>query len=240
MFVVFFLLLFCSRNIFIFEMHAYLTLTIPIFIFSFIDHHTLSRLHVIEAVLLVLNNKNVPESMKTAITDRITELLIEKYKINFNKRYFPDSLVSATTYFSLFQVEVHNYDFQIHLQKLRIVQALLVLEPHIKNKRQSVVDLITSSFICESHQFCVKQIMQWLLICLLQNEKNTLSLIKNCLESAIRTRVSTISAFVPVLYHLTVSGDCFLNWEDVRDVILPWTMGAHFKLRLYAQVMLCI
>lgn len=113
------------------------------------------------------------------------------------------------------------------------MQAFLTIEPHIaQNKRQELTELIITSFCSESHQFCVKQIMQWLLIRLLCNNKNSLTVIKDSLNSADRTRVSSITAFVPVLYHLTTNIDC----EEVIDVILPWTMGAHFKLRLYAQV----
>lgn len=62
--------------------------------FSFIDHHTLTRISTIEAILTLLNNKKVSEEITTCFIDEIVQLLLEKYKINFNKRYFPDSLVS--------------------------------------------------------------------------------------------------------------------------------------------------
>ncbi|KAJ8962246.1 hypothetical protein NQ318_018219, partial [Aromia moschata] len=147
--------------------------------------------------------------------DDFASCLMEKYKIHFKKRYFPDS--------------------QIHIQKLRIIQALLIIYPFIKDQRQPLIDLLMESFCVEIHQPCVKQLMQWLLYSLLKHDNDALSLIAAKIESATKTQPSTVAAFMLVLLYLTrIKSESF--WFSVVEVLLPWCMGPHFKLRIYAQM----
>lgn len=95
--------------------------------------------------------------------------------------------------------------------------------------------MIINSFCEESHQPCVKQLMQFLLVLLLSERDDCLTQISEAMDNASRTHVSTIVAFVPVLCHLGFrQNEEFI--EKLIKGILEWTMGAHFKLRLYAQV----
>lgn len=128
--------------------------------------------------------------------------------------------------------------FQIHFQKLRIIQTLLLLNNHIKTEKQNLVNLIIDSFVIESHQPSVKHLMQWLLILLLQNEKHVfIDLINNKLQSINNNRPSTISGFVTVLYNLVILQNAS-QWEQVIEMFLPYTMGPQFKLRILFQIAL--
>ncbi|KAJ8912072.1 hypothetical protein NQ315_000577, partial [Exocentrus adspersus] len=123
----------------------------------------------------------------------------------------------------------------IHLQKLRIIQALLIIHPFIDEQRQPLINLITECFCTEIHQPCVKQLMQWLLFSLLKDQdSNCLNLIKTKIDSTSKTRPSSIIAFIVVLLHLTLYKEEFY-WFSAIEMLIPWCMGAHFKLRVYSQ-----
>ncbi|KAJ8969655.1 hypothetical protein NQ314_001657 [Rhamnusium bicolor] len=123
----------------------------------------------------------------------------------------------------------------IHLQKLRIIQALLTIHPFINSQKQSLIDLIMESFCMEIHQPCVKQLMQWLLFYLLKDEHTSLFIITAKIDSSTKTQPSTIVAFIVVLLHLTLAKSDS-SWYSTVEALLPWCMGAHFKLRVYSQV----
>ncbi|KAI4458168.1 rna methyltransferase [Holotrichia oblita] len=53
-----------------------------------------------------------------------------------------------------------------------------------------------------------------------------------------RNQVSTIGAFAPVLCHVGL-GESQEFVDILIQIMLDWTMGAHFKLRVYSQVAIC-
>lgn len=112
---------------------------------------------------------------------------------------------------------------------------LVHLADSSKNK---VVKFILKSLCEESHQPSVKQLMQWLLIILVSKLPDHLSLIILMVGTANLSRPSSIVALIPVVYHLVISHEDEEYWFEVTDALLPWTMGANFKLRVYSQVML--
>lgn len=168
-------------------------------------------MQIVHIILGILNAGD--KDLKYKIADYITDLLIKSYKINFNKRYFPDSL--------------------LYEQKLTIMQILLIIQPFIKNATK-IIDLIINSFCNESHQSNVRKTMQWLLIRLLADHENCFEIIKNVLNSANSAKASTIAAFIPVMYHLILKRNNE-KWMSWMDLLLPLTMGVHFKTRIYAQ-----
>lgn len=116
------------------------------------------------------------------------------------------------------------------------MQALLIMHGNISDTAKSdIIELITDSFCMESHQNCVRWIMQWILIELLRYHDSFLEVINAKIDDTGRTHKSTITSFIPVLYHLCREKDLAIM-KDVINVMLAWTMGAHFKLRLYSQV----
>lgn len=168
-------------------------------------------MEIVHIILGILNAGDKVLNYKVA--DYITDLLIKTYNVNFNKRYFPDSL--------------------LYEQKLTTMQILLVIQPFIKNTTK-IIDLIINSFCIESHQLNVRKTMQWLLIRLLTNHENCFEIIKKVLTSAISAKVSTIAAFIPVIYHIILKSNND-KWMPWMDLLLPLTMGVHFKTRVYAQ-----
>lgn len=95
---------------------------------------------------------------------------------------------------------------------------------------------IEQSFYEEIHQPCVKQLFQLLLIRLL-NEIDYSSTIKRIIDGikiGKQAKPSTICNFIPVLYHTVKCGpENDLNY--FIEAILPLTMGANFKLRVFSQ-----
>lgn len=123
--------------------------------------------------------------------------------------------------------------FQIHIQKLRIIQALLLLQPRLVISKQALQDLMFKSICDESHQHCVKQLIEWLLIRLLENNDKAIKIIS---EILISTKVAATAMLIPILYHLALLRRTENDVVVVIELLLPWTMGANFKLRVYAQV----
>lgn len=77
--------------------------------------------------------------------------------------------------------------------------------------------------------------MQWLLILLLGDDAVGNELIVDTIKNTDLTRVSSISALIVVLYHTALK----MGEQDqikVASGMVRFTMGAHFKLRLYSQV----
>ncbi|XP_018573057.1 probable methyltransferase TARBP1 [Anoplophora glabripennis] len=170
-----------------------------------------TRMSSLESMLQIIS-----ENIEYA--DGFTSQLVIKYRTHFNKRYFPDS--------------------HIHLQKLRILQTLLTIYPFIKNQRQTLIDLIEESFCTEIHQPCVKQLMQWLLLCLVKDQDDDyFNSIKVKIDTASKSQPSTIVAFIMVLLHLTLNRQ-ESHWFSAVEALIPWSMGAHFKLRVYSQAAL--
>ncbi|KAF5308648.1 hypothetical protein FQR65_LT06109 [Abscondita terminalis] len=147
--------------------------------------------------------------------DAIWALLLKKYLRYVNKRCFSDS--------------------QVHLIKLRILQALLLIHDKMGHK-EGLIDHLLNSLCTESHQLSNKFIVIWLLIRLLHIKDNCLDLISAKIQSTNKMHSSTISAFIPVLYHVALLKNDDAFSVKVFKQLLPWTMGAHFHLRLYAQV----
>ncbi|KAK5650696.1 hypothetical protein RI129_001725 [Pyrocoelia pectoralis] len=148
--------------------------------------------------------------------DAIASLLLQKYSKHFNKRYFSDS--------------------QIHLSKLRILQGLLLVHNDMKKQKQAVIDMLLNSLCNESHQISVKFFIIWLLIRLLSNNEGSFQTITTAMEKTCKVHTSTIIAFIPILYHIVLLRNEDTLFSKLFETLLPWTMGAHFNLRLYAQV----
>ncbi|KAK4883340.1 hypothetical protein RN001_006659 [Aquatica leii] len=164
-----------------------------------------------EIIVYIQNILNEDEEK----ADVISALLLKKYSLYVNKRCFSDS--------------------QVHLIKLRILQALLLIHDKMNDKEQ-LIDSLLNSLCTESHQPSNKFIIIWLLIRLLHANDNCLEIISAKIQSTSKVHSSTISAFIPVLYHIAVLKNDNSFWIKVFKQLLPWTMGAHFNLRLYAQV----
>lgn len=77
--------------------------------------------------------------------------------------------------------------------------------------------------------------MQWLLVLLIRDTPKHVHKIVNKMYLANRSQVSTIGAFAPVLCHVGL-GESQEFIETLIQIMLDWTMGAHFKLRIYSQV----
>ncbi|KAF2900397.1 hypothetical protein ILUMI_05791 [Ignelater luminosus] len=169
-----------------------------------------------QAIVIINNTLNLLlEDEKTKIVDKMISLLIEKYNVHFNRRYFAHS--------------------KIHMQKLRILQAILTVHNYVKSQKQALIDLLIDSLCTESHQVSVKFFIQWILIGLLCYDNQSLSIIRSKVESTSKVHSSTIIAFVPILYHIALWRNDEEFWMNLFEIMLPWTMGAHFNLRLYAQ-----
>lgn len=122
------------------------------------------------------------------------------------------------------------------MQKLRILQAILTVHNYVQNQKEALITLLIESLCTESHQVSIKFLIQWILIRLLRNDNQNLSIIRSKVESTSKVHSSTIIAFVPILYHIALSTNDEEFWMILFEIMLPWTMGAHFNLRLYAQV----
>lgn len=123
---------------------------------------------------------------------------------------------------------------------MRIVQALLTIHPFIKSERQLLIDLIEESFCKEIHQPCVKQLLQWLLFALLKNHNDDyFNHIKAKIDTATKTQPSTIASFIVVLLQLTLQREESF-WFLTIEALIPWSMGANFKLRVYSQVIYAV
>lgn len=57
------------------------------------------------------------------------------------------------------------------------------------------------------------------------------------LVSSETSKISTTATLIPILYHVALLSAKEDIFAEVIDLLLPWTMGANFKLRVYAQVM---
>ena len=102
--------------------------------------------------------------------------------------------------------------------------------------KSDIIEFVMDSFCTECHQNSVRWIMQWILIKSLMYNDSFLKMITVKIDDTSRTHKSTITAFIPVLYHLCQGSKDVALIEAVIDVMLVWTMAAHFKLRLYSQV----
>lgn len=100
-----------------------------------------------------------------------------------------------------------------------------------------IIDLLMESVCSESHQISVKFFVQWLLIRLLCDEKESLGMIVSKVMATDKAQPSTIIAFIPILYHLASRRNTAEFWNSVLELMLSWTMGPHFNLRLHSQVL---
>ncbi|KAL1490835.1 hypothetical protein ABEB36_013461 [Hypothenemus hampei] len=149
--------------------------------------------------------------------DLVFHYLQEPYQQYFKKRYFPNS--------------------KIHYEKLRILQAILILLYETKELKnpQVVLSFVLDCFNEERDQNCVRQILSLIFIFLLS---------KQCLNAKLIEDIFFTSNFVrlmPVLYHLISSkeiGEKDVIIEIIIEKLIPFSMGAQFKTRIYAQVIL--
>lgn len=119
------------------------------------------------------------------------------------------------------------------------MQTLLLLQPFLSTSKEKIKNLLLDCIYNENHQHCVKQLIEWLLIRLLDKNGEALSIFTNLLEDLdiSNKKISTLTTAIIILYHtalISLKEERLLN---VIDLLLPWTMGANFKLRVYAQVM---
>ncbi|GJQ77073.1 hypothetical protein Trydic_g23644 [Trypoxylus dichotomus] len=148
--------------------------------------------------------------------DLVADVFIERYRRHFKKRYF--------------------YDSEVHLSKLRIVQILLSLRRHLSvERKRSIIDFIIDSICEESHQPCVKHLMQWLLILFASDLPEYLPEIVKKINTINCNHPSSLVTLIPVLCHIGFKGTEPLIDGLIQSMQLN-TMGAHFKLRVYSQV----
>lgn len=86
----------------------------------------------------------------------------------------------------------------------------------------------------ESHQNCVKHLMQLLLILI---NRDAVAIVFPIFKDKMRdenARVPSKIALLPIIYHLIHGNECY--YEDFLITLLPFTMGPNFKLRLHSQV----
>ncbi|XP_044746564.1 uncharacterized protein LOC123308086 [Coccinella septempunctata] len=174
-----------------------------------------SKMLSVECLYLLAKNKNTKHFPSA---DSLMKMLLERYMENYNKRYFPES--------------------KIHLDKLRIVQAMLIIVNFIDRSKDQLVQFILKSFCEESHQPSVKQLLQWLLIILVTETPDYLKLMIKKVETENFSHPSTVVTLIPVMYHLVTSLGDKVYWNEFTDALIPLMMGANFKLRVYSQVIL--
>ncbi|XP_018331374.2 uncharacterized protein LOC108741184 isoform X2 [Agrilus planipennis] len=178
----------------------------------FVCQRNLVRINAVN----ILQNALGDQNSRSTFADTLALVLLDEYILYFKKRYFKNS--------------------QIHLRKQRILQALLILLPYIAFEKLHLIDTLMESLCLESNQTSVKLLIQWILI--EGMSECYIDIISNKVNGASKTQPSTITSFVFILYSLA----CKINkehvWGKIMKEILPWTMGAHFNLRLYAQVSL--
>ncbi|KRT83523.1 hypothetical protein AMK59_4346 [Oryctes borbonicus] len=172
--------------------------------------HTNIRTVAVNTIFHILENR------EEDIADLVADLLIERYRRHYKKRYF--------------------YDSEIHLSKLRIIQAVLTLRWYISVQcKRTIIDFIIESICGENHQPCVKHLMQWLLILFVRDVPKHLPEIVERMYTIHCSHTSSMITFIPVLCHIGFQGseqmvDCLVQ------TMVPSAMGAHFKLRVYSQV----
>ncbi|XP_066253515.1 uncharacterized protein [Euwallacea similis] len=143
----------------------------------------------------------------------VINFLTAKYKKSFKERYFVDSMV--------------------HYEKLRILQALLlvIFQCQLSDfQSEQISAFVLDCFEEENNQNCIKQILHWMLILIFKDVSPILSWI----TSKPNFPPSVLINIIPSLYHLSILG----NEETLNktvNLVLPWTMGAQFKLRVYSQ-----
>ncbi|XP_066156354.1 uncharacterized protein [Euwallacea fornicatus] len=143
----------------------------------------------------------------------VINILKHMYKRKFKNRYFVDS--------------------KVHYEKLRILQALLLIifQCQVSDIQcQQISAFVLDCFEEENNQNCVKQILHWILILTVQDVSPILSWI----TSKPNFPPSVLLNIIPSLYHLTILGNEEVLNKTV-NLVLPWTMGALFKLRVYSQ-----
>ncbi|CAG9765192.1 unnamed protein product [Ceutorhynchus assimilis] len=143
--------------------------------------------------------------------------VLEKFNKYYKKRYFPDSA--------------------IHYEKLRIIQILLwiVIETREKVPKKLLEVLRTFVFNCfqeETNQNCIKQLLNWLLILASDNVGTVFDWID---KNVPNLSSSVLINVMPAIYHLALTDDNEESLEKTIKMLLPWTMGAQLKLRVYAQ-----
>lgn len=116
-----------------------------------------------------------------------------------------------------------------------------MLQPYLVASRKELKSILIASICEESHQYCVRQLIAWLLIRLQQDDEKGLETIIGYLEApGAAMKISSITTLIIILYHLTLLSAKEYNFSNTIDLLLPWTMGANFKLRVYAQVSMSI
>ncbi|KAK9875335.1 hypothetical protein WA026_007731 [Henosepilachna vigintioctopunctata] len=151
------------------------------------------------------------------ISRLIVTMLLNLYKGHYKTRYFPDS--------------------KIHFEKLRIVQALLLVGPCSNESQDELITFIFNSFYEESHQASVKRLLQWLLIILILSDPfKHLEVMIEKLNISSLSHPSFLVALIPVVYHVILVLNSEKVWFQVSEIFLPLAMGANFKLRVYSQV----
>lgn len=121
---------------------------------------------------------------------------------------------------------------------MKIVQSLLLIYHKCTSETRTKIEEFAMNSLCnESHQNCVKQLLQWLIILLFYNKAyHILEFVNNMITEA--THKSAVVSFIPILYHLSKQENEQF-YESFILMYLPLTMGPHFKLRLHAQVLFC-
>ncbi|XP_012266900.2 probable methyltransferase TARBP1 isoform X2 [Athalia rosae] len=172
----------------------------------------------IRANAVILLHKMIIDEPLHAV--RLLPMMIAVLNEKQNKRYFGDS--------------------QIHRQKNRIMQVLLVLQPILEQvETATLYTLIRDNMLTESSQPSIKIMQEWLLIKIyLENEAMRLE-IWDLFDQAQEKRVGSLCSVVSIVYHVSRLLSAELQPDFINlalEHILPCCMSQQFNVRLYAQV----
>ncbi|XP_076251663.1 uncharacterized protein LOC143190938 isoform X1 [Rhynchophorus ferrugineus] len=179
-----------------------------------------SNPNIINTACRIISLDAILDLAKNSVAKVIISLRTEYLKF-FKKRYFPNS--------------------ETHIKKLRITQALLLILPYVKEFSKEAIQIGVFLLDCileEANQPCIKQIFNLVLIILLQGAAfRGIEYIKRVMSMSAQVSPSIQIGLMPTFYHLALfdTEDPMRSFSAVMSLVLPWTMGSQFKVRIYAQ-----
>lgn len=136
-------------------------------------------------------------------------------------------------------ISIHYY-FQIHITKLRILQALHLIVDYLnKSEYEQLNKWMFDCLVHESQQPSIKILIQWLLIKTYEKMDNLPNIISNLITESKHLAGTSVTSVFPILYHLlsrknnNISGDIY---SQCFKFLLPFTMRPQFSIRYMAQV----
>lgn len=91
----------------------------------------------------------------------------------------------------------------------------------------------------ESEQPSIKILIQWALMRINSRHTNPQNFIAVELIPVLKdSKGTSCTSLFPLMYHVVKSGNVDINIvQDCMNYLLPYTMGQHFNIRYYAQVL---